>query len=283
MKKRLFLGAMVILTICFSACNGDNGNTDKKAGETLKTTDKAENNTTDTFKENTENDKKGNNEKIDLSNYPETAAEDFDYKETEEGIVIRGYMGDDDIVVIPAKINGKDVTIIGAEAFELRSFKAFVIGKNVREIRESAFAFSNIDDIYINENLEKMGDTAFAYSSISNIKLPDSLKEIGDCALSGTNIVEIDIPDSVEIIDEGVFSSCSKLERVKIGENSSLSRIGSRQFAFCKNIKEVEIPATVTDIGDEMFFDANNAVIITPAGSYAEQYCKENNIQVRQK
>lgn len=32
-----------------------------------------------------------------------------------------------------------------------------------------------------------------------------------------------------------------------------------------------------------MFFDANNAVIITPAGSYAEQYCKENNIQIRQK
>ena len=43
-------------------------------------------------------------------------------------------------------------------------------------------------------------------------------------------------------------------------------------------LKELHIPSSVTNIEDFVFTGCEKLVIYTPAGSYAERYAKEHNI-----
>ena len=84
------------------------------------------------------------------------------------------------------------------------------------------------------------------------------------------------------IEDGGAFLNCVNLRQVVL--NDGLEYIGSNCFSGCDNLKEIEIPSSVTKIHPTAFFScADDLTIIGEAGSYAEQYAKENNINFRAK
>ena len=240
------------------------------------------NNIENTEGENIE-DKKENTDKKDLLSYPETPEEYFGYEDVEGGVRITYYMSEgqtDGVVVIPAQINGKNVVEIGPEAFSSADLRGIITGQNVTIINEKAFQNAKIEEIIINGKLEKIQQEAFILANIDYIEFPDSLKEIGVAAFQCASVKEIVIPDSVENIEAAAFCMCKNLEKVKIGKNST---IGNMAFYDCPNLTEVEIPAEVSDIKESIFYESENVVVITPEGSYAEQYCKENNIAVKNK
>ena len=49
---------------------------------------------------------------------------------------------------------------------------------------------------------------------------------------------------------------------------------------YTGNEEHVAIPDSVTSIGENVFYGCENPVISTCAGSYAEEYAKENEIKV---
>ncbi len=57
-----------------------------------------------------------------------------------------------------------------------------------------------------------------------------------------------------------------------------IRRIGDYVFFGCVYLTDVVLPASVTEIGTGAFRDCRKLTIHAPAGSYAEQYAKENNI-----
>lgn len=91
-----------------------------------------------------------------------------------------------------------------------------------------------------------------------NVVIPNNfegypLKEIGETCFSENNRIEIvDVPDSVVLVDSMAFSECHSL-------------------------KEVHIPASVTEIGYEIGLDSD-FVICTAENSVAMQYAVENGI-----
>lgn len=101
---------------------------------------------------------------------------------------------------------------------------------------------------------------------------------------------EINIPYGVTILRDALFndgySSYSKnsddtiyFERIrKINIPNSVTKIEYRAFAFLKDLSEVVIPASVTDI-DWDFANLPDIIFHVESGSYAEQYAKENNIK----
>ena len=91
-------------------------------------------------------------------------------------------------------------------------------------------------------------------SSIVSVKIPDSVKQIGDCA----------------------FENCKAICSVIIP--NGMKEIGWRAFSGCAVLDSIEIPASVEKIGMSAFYNCPNLTIHAPAGSYAEQYAKENNI-----
>lgn len=64
---------------------------------------------------------------------------------------------------------------------------------------------------------------------------------------------------------------------------SGMAVTGIDYYAFynCTGLSSVIIPDSVTSIGEGAFLLCSNSFVIhTPAGSYAEQWAKENGYQV---
>ena len=78
----------------------------------------------------------------EISTPGETSAEDFEYKELDDGTLeITGYKGSDTKVVVPAGIDGKTVTSIGTWAFRGGSdMTGIELPDRVTEIGVGAFA-----------------------------------------------------------------------------------------------------------------------------------------------
>jgi hypothetical protein len=157
--------------------------------------------------------------------------QDFDVKITGDTVTITGYKGSAKDVVIPAEINGKQVSAIGAGAF-----------KNL-EIRS----------VIIPDGVTSIGDHAFMYD------LGYTLTNGGVSTL--TNII---IPDSVVTIGIGAFDNCISLTTIRLPNR--LEEISDCLFQDCQNLVLVAVPDTVTKIGRSAFGDTSISRISLPAG-----------------
>lgn len=90
------------------------------------------------------------------------------------------------------------------------------------------------------------------------------------------NLESVVIPESVTDIESNAFSGCPNLTSVTIP--SSLKTIGYKVFSECQNLAQLHIPSGVVKIGYYAFDKCDKLTIYAPAGSYAEEYAKKNNI-----
>jgi hypothetical protein len=86
---------------------------------------------------------------------------------------------------------------------------------------------------------------------------------------------EVLIPESVTRVGSNAFWGCCNLEEIVLP--SSVNTIGDRAFFSCDALKKIVIKGTKTKISIPIL-DTDTVTIHAPAGSYAEQYAKENNI-----
>ena len=173
----------------------------------------------------------------------------------------KGYMIDDaGNVIIPGSVNGKEVTIIGANAFsgsEASGTGSIVVPASVTTIEQGAFTGrGSLQSVTFEEGSELTTIEAFAFSGcqvLSNVELPEGLETIGNCAFFNCDaLTKIDIPASVTSIGEQTFDN-SGLKSVNFAENSHLEEICYAAFKNCYYLTEVTIPASVTTIGNETF------------------------------
>ena len=164
---------------------------------------------------------------------PPSIASEEDYEHTvlEDGTVcITKYLGMAEIVVVPQKINGRQVTVLGTEAFFDWEREA-----TVRELT-------------LPEGLRKID--AWALSSCENLErvyIPQSVTEIGSGAFSlCEKLVEVELPAGLTNIKSLLFDGCISLTHVKIP--NGVTQIGSDAFYRCGNLVEVNIPDSVTTI-----------------------------------
>lgn len=187
--------------------------------------------------------------------------------------MITSYKGDEDVIEIPAFIGKKAVTVIGQEAFTpfkrrctnetaRRNIKKVIVPEGVKTLKEGAFyGCRNLCEVSLPEGLTAIQGGKYMQEGVftkcvmlTQIILPQSLCELGEYAfLNCTALSEIDLPQNLKTIGMEVFMNCSSLGRISI-------------------------PETVKSIGYAAFDGCPNLTIYAPAGSYAEQYAKENNI-----
>ena len=58
----------------------------------------------------------------------------------------------------------------------------------------------------------------------------------------------------------------------------SVMNIGYCAFLGCSSLCSITLPKSLTSIGDNAFSMCGNLIITVPRGSYAEEYCKKNNL-----
>ena len=174
---------------------------------------------------------------------------------------------------------------------------------NGTEVRINSWIGEGMD-VYIPDEIDgvpvtQIGSQAFANSKITSLRLPDGLVSVGLYAFNETrkmNCVVI-LPPTVETIEQSAFYFCgltglvvqsdctlgvntfsgtTSLKFLYIREGSNVS-LDSR--AFCvSGLEAAVVPDTVQFLDTDVFASSKNVTVYCPAGSYAEQYCKENFI-----
>lgn len=90
-----------------------------------------------------------------------TDAEEFKYSIEEGCVVIYGYKGDADRVVIPETIRGLKVEIIAANAFKESLVKTVILPKTIKRVEENAFADASLRELHFFDNIEFICDNSF--------------------------------------------------------------------------------------------------------------------------
>ena len=127
-------------------------------------------------------------------------------------------------------------------------------------------------------SVTSIGKSAFFFcTGLTSVTIPDSVTSIGDCAFKGCKgLTSITIGNGVASIGKDAFYSCTGLTSVTIPD--SVTSIGSYAFYSCRKLTSVVIPDSVTSIGTSAFSDCAKLTLRAPAGSYAEEHAKTNNI-----
>lgn len=134
-------------------------------------------------------------------------------------------------VIIPAEIDSKPVTCIGAMAF---------------------YRCQSIESVVIPDSVLVIGDRAFVGCyQLSSVDMSDNVTAIGASAFDECVALEaIDLADSVNVIGESAFNSCTELKKITIpaGVDSLMGTFGN-----CRALKEVTVPSNVKIVGYHTF------------------------------
>ena len=100
-------------------------------------------------------------------------------------------------VVIPSKINGVDVEVIGNSSFFSLGITSINIPNSVEYIGEMAFRSNEITSINIPNSVEYIGEMAFVNNPLTNVYLNNTSAEIKMCAFDGKHLIlNHNLPDS---------------------------------------------------------------------------------------
>ena len=169
---------------------------------------------------------------------------EFDYVILDDDSVeIVDYHGAERNIRIPTVIDDREVSSIGASAFEGHTELLTVqLGGFVRRISDSAFAgCSTMSEIVIPQSVREIGSYAFHKCLLlEKIDLPASLESIGKGAFSSSGIASFSLPVGITEIPDELFYLCNNLSEVNLGE--SIKTIGRSAFYGCKLITSLDLP-----------------------------------------
>ena len=245
-------------------------------------------------------------ESVSVSNGSEQmfTCEDYEYNLLEDGTAeITKYTGNEEVLVVPDELDGYRVTVIGDNAFySCQTLTGVIIPDSVASIGIAAFcSCENLTWITLPDSVISIGSGAFGNCnsltaitlpdrltsiedyiffgciSLNSINLPNSVKSIGYCAFSFcTHLDVITLPGSLTAIDDWAFWACNRLSEITLPD--SLTKIGECAFNSCICLDKIFIPENVTNIGNYAFSDCGSITLIVYEGSYAEEYCAQNDL-----
>ena len=194
-------------------------------------------------------------------------------------------------VTIPSTIYGKTVTCIGDSAFyDKKYLTEIIMPDTITKIESSAFLWCfSLEEISIPNSVEYIGASAFQRcDSITSITIPDSVTCIENDTFSGCKLLKnIVLPNGITKIGTNAFSGTAfyndgenwkdgvlylgsylitastttdnELQQIRgilpteyIIKNGT-TIIADRAFYRCANLKSIELPESITEIGIEAF------------------------------
>ncbi|MBQ8287442.1 MAG: leucine-rich repeat domain-containing protein [Clostridia bacterium] len=175
---------------------------------------------------------------------------DFEYAvNADDTVTVVSYEGDDTEVVVPEKIAGKTVTVIG----------------------EKAFAYEgSITSVKLPDTVTEIGFGAFAQCfAVTSVNLPENLQMIGDYAFSSCHdLEEINLPAALRKIGTYAFSNCQEVEYLRIP--ATVTEIGEYAFmglgytnkGWSKGEFELELEEGIEVIGNWFYGTSMESVVL---------------------
>ena len=139
---------------------------------------------------------------------------------------------------------------------------------------------SGLRTVSLPESLTSLGDFAFAYcQALTEATVPSGLDTLGNGTFYYCSALSaVKLPDGLRSIGDRAFHLCGKLSSISLPYG--LESIGEYAFIGC-GLSEIRLPPTVFSIGESAFARCEGLTAFVAPGSYAEQYCVDNQIDLR--
>lgn len=163
--------------------------------------------------------------------------------------------------------------------YNCNSLESITFPDTVEAIREYAFGnCSALKEVKLSPKLNYIYSYAFSgCASLEKLHLPDSTKQVQRNAFENCEaLTDIILGAGIKNIPSQAFQGCSSLESFILPYQ--VETIGDDAFKNCTKLKKITIPKATTSISDSAFSYPDKMTIYGVAGSYAEQYAKENDI-----
>lgn len=210
------------------------------------------------------------------------------YSSTPSG---HSYQGYNNVVEIPATIDGHTVKELGAYSMsELYFAKKIIVPDSVEIIGYSAFrGCTQLSELVLGDNIKEIGaqvvdETALSNNPEYNI---DGGIYINNYLLRVEQTYQgcFHVREGTKLMAFYAFGNCADIDRVELPD--SITKIGYVMFDGCESLREIFIPASVTEINCELaYYDIYTGNLVSPLeriygyyGSYAEQYADENGFE----
>ncbi len=144
---------------------------------------------------------------------------DYEYCFLEDGSAkILKYTGNESVVFLPEKLEGKKVSAIGESAFKDNGqINQVIFPTGIIVIGDSAFeGCVELQYAFLNKELREIGYRAFGgCTSLEEMTFPEGMTDIGAGIFEGcTELKKIVLPESMCSIDENAFAGCTELQLV---------------------------------------------------------------------
>ena len=183
----------------------------------------------------------------------------WEYKVEDDGnATITSYKGTASAVAVPSTIDGYKVTKIGAFAFQNnKNIYSVTMPNSVTEIGSRAFSgCTNLSNFKLPPNITTLGYEAFSgCESLKEIYIPKTL-ESGDSTFSGSGVETAEFESGMTKIPRQIFCKASKLKNVKIPD--TVIEIGDNAFSYCTSLETIKIPDYVIEIESWAFSGCTN-------------------------
>ncbi len=185
--------------------------------------------------------------------------DDFTY----EGTTVTGWSEQGNItrkenlnLVVPSvnPMTGEAITAIGDAAFQIPSDEWDQGHTGIESV-------NGMVTVKIPRTVTKIGNNAFQYNNLETVALPEGLVSIGDNAFNSNKLKAVSLPDSVTEMKPGAFSA-NDITEMKLSKG--LTKLESGVFSSNIHLTHVELPETITEIGDYAFSGDRIASIVIP-------------------
>lgn len=218
--------------------------------------------------------------------------DNFEFERIEDGLIIKKYIGKNDIVNIPEEEGGVKIIIIGNGAFTKNNVKRIYISDNIKVIGEVAFFNCKLlEEVIIGKCCTFIGSSTFTeccnlisyivnkenptYSSMDGVLMntektciikfppkrpksekyiiPDDVSCIFDNSFQKCNNVYHIYLNKVNHIRNGAFYKCENLTSVNFDKDIDFSFLGDYVFWNCTQLKSINLPSNLNKIGNGLF------------------------------
>ncbi|MGN1297247.1 MAG: leucine-rich repeat protein [Clostridia bacterium] len=174
-----------------------------------------------------------------------------------------------------------------------RTINQIIMPSTIETIGSYAFNnCTNLSSVIIRDGVKTIESYAFNNcSNLSSVTIPNSVTRIENCAFNNcNNLTNVIIGNGVTYIDNDVFNNCTKLKSINVSEDNT-AYSSSKGILYNKDqttivkvprtTTSLEIPDTVTSIGDYAFYNCSNLASITipegvtTIGNYAFYNCSK--------
>ena len=135
-----------------------------------------------------------------------------------------------------------------------------------------------LQEIILPKTVQKIGvEVFYNCDSLINVNMQNNVVSLGKGAFYDCeSLNQIVLSTGIKKIPNEAFRGCSSLESISLPYQ--VETIEDNAFKNCTKLKKITIPKATTSISDSAFSYPDKMTIYGVAGSYAEQYAKENDI-----